>query len=172
MHNNIRILDDDPRYLELDEYINSYQDKKGISLNVLHKAQSLFGYLPLEVHKHISDKINVPVAELYGVTTFYSQFSTQPKGEHTISVCLGTVCYVKKAQEVIDAVRENLNVEVGKTTEDLKFSLEATRCLGCCSLAPVMMVDKDVYANITDTSTIEPILNQYTQESVDENQSN
>lgn len=172
MHNNIRILDDDPRYLELDEYINSYQDKKGISLNVLHKAQSIFGYLPLEVHKHISDKINVPVAELYGVTTFYSQFSTQPKGEHTISVCLGTVCYVKKAQEVIDAVRENLNVEVGKTTEDLKFSLEATRCLGCCSLAPVMMVDKDVYANITDTSTIEPILNQYTQESVDENQSN
>ena len=118
MYNNIRILDDDPRYLELDEYINSYQDKKGISLNVLHKAQSLFGYLPLEVHKHISDKINVPVAELYGVTTFYSQFSTQPKGEHTISVCLGTVCYVKKAQEVIDAVRENLNVEVGKTTED------------------------------------------------------
>lgn len=172
MYNNIRILDDDPRYLELDEYINSYQDKKGISLNVLHKAQSLFGYLPLEVHKHISDKINVPVAELYGVTTFYSQFSTQPKGEHTISVCLGTVCYVKKAQEVIDAVRENLNVEVGKTTEDLKFSLEATRCLGCCSLAPVMMVDKDVYANITDTSTIESILNQYTQESVDENQSN
>lgn len=161
MHNNIRILDDDPRYLDLDNYIDSYQDKKGISLNVLQKAQSIFGYLPLEVHKHISERINVPIAELYGVTTFYSQFTTVPKGKHNIQVCLGTVCYVKKAQEVLDEVSSSLDVEVGQTTKDLNFSVEATRCLGCCSLAPVMMVDKDVYANITDTSTIESILMEY-----------
>lgn len=162
MQNNTRILDDDPRYLELDNYINSYQDKKGISLNVLHKAQSIFGYLPLEVHKHISEKIQVPIAELFGVTTFYSQFTTEPKGKHNIQVCLGTVCYVKGAQNVINEVSEVLDVKVDQTTEDLNFSLEATRCLGCCSLAPVMMIDKDVYANITDTSVLEKILKGYT----------
>lgn len=162
MHNNrIQIAEDDSRYLLLDEYIDSYNDKRGISLNVLQKAQSLFGFLPLEVHKHISSKLNVPIAELYGVTTFYSQFSTQPKGQHTISVCMGTVCYVKKAQQVIDEVCKVLDIKVDQTTKDAMFTLEATRCLGCCSLAPVMMIDKDVYANIVDTSEIWNILKEY-----------
>lgn len=160
-HNSISIHDDDPRYLDLDRYIDSYNDKRGISLNVLQKAQSIFGYLPLEVHKHISEKLNIPIAQLYGVTTFYSQFTTEPKGKHTGAVCLGTVCYVKGAQKVIDEVAKNLGIEVDQTTKDQMFSLEATRCLGCCSLAPVMMIDKDVYANITDTSTIDTILKQY-----------
>lgn len=162
MHNNtMQIADNDSRYLLLDQYIDSYHDKKGISLNVLQKAQSLFGYLPLEVHKHISSRLGVPIAELYGVTTFYSQFTTQPKGKHTVSVCLGTVCYVKKAQQVIDEVAKILNIKVDQTTIDQMFTLEATRCLGCCSLAPVMMIDKDVYANIVDTSAIWNILKEY-----------
>lgn len=162
MHNNTtQIADNDSRYLLLDQYIDSYHDKKGISLNVLQKAQSLFGYLPLEVHKHISSRLGVPIAELYGVTTFYSQFTTQPKGKHTVSVCLGTVCYVKKAQQVIDEVAKILNIKVDQTTIDQMFTLEATRCLGCCSLAPVMMIDKDVYANIVDTSAIWNILKEY-----------
>lgn len=168
MHNNsMQIADNDSRYLLLDEYIESHPNKKGISLNVLQKAQALFGYLPLEVHKHISERLNVPIAELYGVTTFYSQFTTQPKGKHTVSVCMGTVCYVKKAQHVIDEVAKVLDIKVDQTTIDSMFTLEATRCLGCCSLAPVMMIDKDVYANIVDTSAIWSILKEY--ESGDEN---
>ncbi len=161
MHHNNRILEDDPRFLELDKYIYSHADTKGISLNVLQKAQDLFGYLPLEVHKHIADKLDVPIAELYGVTTFYSQFSTEPKGEHKIQVCLGTVCYVQKAQDVLNELTKELEIKVDQTTSDLKFTLEGTRCLGCCSLAPVMMIDEDVYANISDLSTIKPILEKY-----------
>lgn len=166
-NNSIQIADNDDRYLLLDQYIDSYHDKKGISLNVLQKAQSLFGYLPLEVHKHISFKLGVPIAELYGVTTFYSQFTTEPKGKHTVSVCMGTVCYVKRAQQVIDEVSKILEIKVDQTTLDAMFTLEATRCLGCCSLAPVMMIDSDVYANINDTSEIWGIIKEYKEGSDD-----
>ena len=166
-NNSIQIADNDDRYLLLDQYIDSYHDKKGISLNVLQKAQSLFGYLPLEVHKHISFKLGVPIAELYGVTTFYSQFTTEPKGKHTVSVCMGTVCYVKMAQQVIDEVSKILEIKVDQTTLDAMFTLEATRCLGCCSLAPVMMIDSDVYANINDTSEIWGIIKEYKEGSDD-----
>lgn len=166
-NNSIQIAENDNRYLLLDQYIDSYQDKKGISLNVLQKAQSLFGYLPLEVHKHISFKLGVPIAELYGVTTFYSQFTTEPKGKHTVSVCMGTVCYVKKAQQVIEEVSKILDIKVDQTTMDAMFTLEATRCLGCCSLAPVMMIDSDVYANIHDTSEIWGIIKDYKEGSAD-----
>lgn len=170
MHNNIMFIeDDDPRYLDLDEYIDSYKDKRGISLNVLQKAQSLFGFLPLEVHKHIAEKLGVSIAQLYGVTTFYSQFTTQPQGKHSVSVCLGTVCYVKKAKAVIDAVAKELKIKVNQTTIDQMFSLKATRCLGCCSLAPVMMIDRDVYADVVDLKGIKSILDKYRNEEEHEN---
>ena len=151
----------DPRFEELKKYIGSLESKTGVTMPVLQEAQRLFGYLPLEVQKFISEQINVPVAELYGVATFYSQFAITPKGKHKIGVCLGTACYVKGAQAVLDKVCGELNVKVGETTGDGLFTLEATRCLGCCGLAPVMMIDDDVYGKMDDVSKIPGILNKY-----------
>ena len=152
---------DDPRFEKLDSYIDSLSGIDGITMPVLQEAQSIFGYLPLEVQKFISEKIKVPVAELYGVSTFYSQFNLTPKGKHKVSVCLGTACYVKGAQAVLDKCAEALEVEAGGTTSDGLFTLEATRCLGCCGLAPVMMIDDDVYAQLEDVSGIPAIIEKY-----------
>ena len=157
---------DDPRLVQLNTYIDSLDGVKGITMPVLQEAQNLFGYLPLEVQKFISDKIKVPVAELYGITTFYSQFNLTPKGKIKISVCLGTACYVKGAQALLDKCSETLNIPVGGTTDDQLFTLEATRCLGCCSLAPVMMIGDDVYAQINDVSVVPGILSKYQVEGV------
>ncbi|MGM9992430.1 MAG: NADH-quinone oxidoreductase subunit NuoE [Candidatus Bruticola sp.] len=151
----------DPRFEELGRFIDSYNGQIGITMPVLQEAQRLFGYLPLEVLKFISTKIHVPVAELYGVATFYSQFSISPKGKHQIGVCLGTACYVRGAQKVLDKLRAELNIEVGGTTPDGRFTLEATRCLGCCGLAPVMMIDGEVYGKLEDVSVIGEILKKY-----------
>lgn len=151
----------DPRFAELKSYIDSLGGTQGVTMPVLQKAQGLFGYLPLEVQKFISKHTGVPVAELYGVATFYSQFAITPKGKHQIGVCLGTACYVKGAQAVLDKVCSELNVKVGETTTDGNFTLEATRCLGCCGLAPVMMIDDQVYGKLDDVSVIPDILNKY-----------
>lgn len=151
----------DPRFVELKDYIDSLKGTEGITMPVLQEAQRLFGYLPLEVQKFISEHTGVPVAELYGVATFYSQFAISPKGKHRIGVCLGTACYVKGAQHVLDKLREVLKVEVGETTPDGNFTLDATRCLGCCGLAPVMMIDDDVYGKLGDVSVIPDILKKY-----------
>ena len=151
----------DPRFEELKRFIESLKGTQGITMPVLQEAQRLFGYLPLEVQKFISDNTGIPVAELYGVATFYSQFSITPKGRHEIGVCLGTACYVRGAQKVLDTLRDELKVEVGGTTADGKFTLEATRCLGCCGLAPVMMIDGQVYGKLDDVSVIPDILKKY-----------
>ena len=129
-------------------------------MQILQKAQGIFGYLPLEVQQFISDETNIPLADIYGVVTFYTQFSTEEKGRHKIGVCLGTACYVKGSQEIMDKLAEELNVKVGKTTEDRVFTLEATRCLGCCGLAPVMMIDDDVYGRM-EPKKIKEILEKY-----------
>ncbi len=155
------IADNDPRYEELRSFIHSHESKDGIAMTALQEAQNLFGYLPLEVHKFISKETGVPIAELYGVTTFYSQFNTEPQGQHQIQICMGTACYVKGAQKVLDKVVETLGVEVGMTTPDQLFTLNAARCLGCCGLAPVMMIDDDVYANLDNVSEIPAILDRY-----------
>lgn len=129
---------------------------------VLQEAQRLFGYVPLEVQKWISLEMwDVSVGELYGITTFYSQFNLEKQGKHKISVCLGTACYVKGAQAIVEALQQQLGIEVGGISDDGMFSLEATRCLGCCSLAPVMMIDDDVYAKLYDTKQIPEILSKY-----------
>ena len=151
----------DPRFEELSKYIKSLGETTGIAMSVLQQAQHLFGYLPLEVLKFISKEIHVPVAELYGVATFYSQFNLTPKGKHQIGVCLGTACYVRGAQKVLDKLREQLKVEVGGTTADGRFTLDATRCLGCCGLAPIMMIDGEVYGKLEDVSVIPDILKKY-----------
>jgi len=144
----------------LKEYIDSLKDSQGVLMQILHKAQNIFGYLPIEVQKFISEEMDIPLAEIYGVATFYTQFSIEPKGKHKIGVCLGTACYVKGSQLVLDKLSKELNIKVGSTTEDNLFTLEATRCLGCCGLAPVMMIDDEVYGKL-DPKNIPDIIAKY-----------
>lgn len=154
------VLSKKSEFDQLKEYIDSVKDSQGVTMQILQKAQSIFGYLPLEVQQFISDETSIPLADIYGVVTFYTQFSIEEKGKHKIGVCLGTACYVKGAQEITDKLVEELKVEVGKTTEDRLFTLEETRCLGCCGLAPVLMIDDEVYGKI-EAKKIPEILKKY-----------
>lgn len=148
------------QFMQLKEYIESIRESQGILMQTMHQAQEIFGYLPIEVQKFIAYELDVPLAEVYGVATFYTQFSIEPKGKHKIGVCLGTACYVKGSQQVLDKLSKELNIKVGQTTTDNKFTLEATRCLGCCGLAPVMMIDGDVYGKL-EPKRIPDILAKY-----------
>ena len=141
-------------------FMKENKSKKGALMAVLHEAQDLFGYLPIEIQRMISEELKIPLSEIYGVATFYSQFSLIPKGEYKIGVCLGTACYVKGAQEILDKVQEILGIGVGETTLDRKFSISATRCLGACGLAPVLVVNDDVYGRLKPDD-VEEILNKY-----------
>lgn len=133
---------------KLEQILIDHKNVQGGLMPVLHETQELFGYIPEEAQKRISEFLNIPLAEIYGVATFYSRFTLSPRGEHTISVCLGTACYVKNSQGVLDRLKEELNIEAGETTADGKFTLEATRCLGCCGLAPVMMINDEVFGKL------------------------
>lgn len=127
---------------------------------VLNAVQEMYGYVPTHVQKVISDEMDIPMAEIYGVITFYSRFSLEPKGKYNISVCLGTACYVKGSQNVLDKVKEILGIDVGEVTPDGKFSIEPTRCVGACGLAPVMTINGEVYGNM-DPSMVKDILAKY-----------
>lgn len=127
---------------------------------VLQDAQKIFGCVSVEVQKRISDGLEIPLAEVYGVATFYSQFTLEPKGENVVGVCLGTACYVKGSQDILDEVSKILGVEPGKTTEDGKFTLVANRCVGACGLAPVMTVNEDVYGKISKDE-VKKIMSKY-----------
>ena len=140
--------------------IDEHKGEAGALMPVLHEAQNIYGYLPSEVQSVIAEELNIPLAEVYGVATFYSQFSLTPKGKHRISVCLGTACYVKGSGEVIDKFARLLKVEPGHTTADGRFTLEATRCIGCCGLAPVLTVNGEVYGKVTEDS-VDEILAKY-----------
>ena len=131
--------------IELREFIANEKDKPGALMPVLQEAQEIYGYLPIEVQTIVADMLDISLSEVYGVATFYTQFSLNPKGEHRISICLGTACYVKGADKILDALEEKLGIKVGECTEDGVFSLDSCRCVGACGLAPVMMVDDDVY---------------------------
>ena len=158
-----KVLDvkaNEKHFVELKEYIDSVKGVDGSLMQVLHVAQDIFGYLPIEVQKYISSELDVPLAEVYGVATFYTQFAIEPKGKHKIGVCLGTACYVKSSQLIMDKLSKELNVKVGQTTPDNLFTLEATRCLGCCGLAPVIMIDQDVYGKL-EPKKIPEILAKY-----------
>ena len=150
----------DERETKLKEIIEKYKDTKGALIPVLHEAQDLYGYLPMNVQKIISEGLNVPLTEIYGVVTFYTQFSLKPKGEYRIQVCLGTACYVKGSAQILDKLKEKLGINVGDCTEDGKFSLDACRCIGACGLAPVMMINDDVYGRLTPDE-IEGIITKY-----------
>lgn len=142
------------------QIIETHRNSKGALIPILHEVQKEFGYLPEEMLKLISKELNIPMTEIFGVASFYSIFSLEPKGEYVIRVCLGTACYVKGAQNIIDRLSKELNVEVGKTTEDGKFTLEATRCLGACGLAPVMTIDDRVFGRLVPED-VTKILKEY-----------
>lgn len=145
---------------QLKKVIEAHRDQKGAAIPVLHEAQEIYGYLPLEVQEMIADGLNVPLAEIYGIVTFYAQFSLNPKGRFQIGVCLGTACYVKGSGDILNKVKEILNIEVGECTPDGKFSLDATRCIGACGLAPVMTINDDVYGRLT-VDEVPGILKKY-----------
>ncbi|ABA89087.1 cytoplasmic formate dehydrogenase-associated NADPH oxidoreductase, ferredoxin-like subunit [Syntrophotalea carbinolica DSM 2380] len=140
-----------PEYLfrELDDFIEALPTKEGHLITALHKAQSLFGYLPEEIQEYVANAMNVPVVQVFGVVSFYTFFTMIPKGKHPISVCMGTACFVKGADKVVDAFKNQLNVAVSEVTEDGKFSIDCLRCVGACALAPVVLVGEKVYANVT-----------------------
>lgn len=150
----------DEKAQKLQEVIAKHKDVKGALIPVLHEAQEIYGYLPISVQKMVSESLNVSMAEIYGVVTFYTQFSLNPKGEYRISLCLGTACYVKGAADILDKLKEKLGIDVGECTEDGKFSLDACRCIGACGLAPVMMINDDVYGRLKPDD-IEDILKKY-----------
>lgn len=149
-----------PMRKELDEIIEKYKKTPGALIPVLHEAQDLYGYLPFEVQKIIADGLNIPVAKVYGVVTFYSQFSLNPKGKYRVSVCLGTACYVKGAAEILDKLKERLSIDVGECTDDGLFSLDSCRCIGACSLAPVVTVNDEVYGKLVPAD-IDGIIDKY-----------
>ncbi|MBR6762122.1 MAG: NAD(P)H-dependent oxidoreductase subunit E [Clostridia bacterium] len=134
--------------------------EQGILMPVMQKAQGLFGHLPLDIQVLIADKLDCPVTDVYGVATFYAQFSLTPKGDYIISVCTGTACYVKGAQAVLDEVIKELGINPGETTADGKFTIQDTRCLGCCGLAPVMTINEKVYGKLVPAD-IKGILADY-----------
>ncbi|MCM1992375.1 NADH-quinone oxidoreductase subunit NuoE [Oceanirhabdus seepicola] len=142
------------------EIIDSKKNMVGPLIPVLHGIQDEFGYLPEEVLKIVSEELNVSLSEIYGVATFYSFFSLEPKGEYVIRVCIGTACYVKGSQKILDKLSEDLNVEVGKTSEDGKFTLEGCRCIGACGLAPVITINDKVYGRLVPED-IDDILKEY-----------
>ncbi|HEY8390687.1 MAG TPA: NAD(P)H-dependent oxidoreductase subunit E [Clostridia bacterium] len=136
---------DEKKVALLKECIARHKQKPGPLMPSLHDAQKIFGCIPIEVQKIISEELNESVAKINGVVTFYSNFSTEPKGKHVISVCLGTACYVKGANEILQAIEEVLKIKPGETSEDGMFTLETTRCIGACGLAPVFKIDEKVY---------------------------
>ncbi len=135
--------------VQLNAVIAECKGDKSMLMHVMQKAQEIYGYLPIEVQKMIADGMEVPLEKVYGVSTFYAQFSLSPKGKYNISVCMGTACYVKGSQELLDKLSELLGIAPGECTDDVKFSLEACRCIGACGLAPVFTVNDDVYGRIT-----------------------
>lgn len=133
---------------QLLEVIESHKDMKGSLMPILQKSQEIYGYLPVEVQAIISKQTGISMSEIYGVVTFYSQFTLNPKGKYNVSVCMGTACYVKGAAAVLDRVKTKLGIDVGGITSDGKFSLEATRCIGACGLAPVMTINDEVHGRL------------------------
>ena len=153
----------DTKKEELKKYIDSTKDKphhESYLIAILHKAQELYGYLSREIMDFIALEMNIPTSHIWGVATFYHYFNLTPQGKYTIALCMGTACYVKGAGDVLDAIKKELNVKVGQTTSDGKFTLQEARCLGTCGLAPVMMIGDKVYGELTAKKAVE-ILKTY-----------
>jgi NADH:ubiquinone oxidoreductase subunit E len=151
---------DDQMMERLDDIIQSYKDKPGALIPVLQATQGLFGYIPANAIKRISERLNESLSKIFGVITFYSFFSLKPRGKFLIRVCLGTACYVRGAEEVLTALKQQLGVDVGGTTDDKLFTLDVGRCFGACGLAPVIMINDDVHQWVK-SSDVEKILKGY-----------
>ncbi|MDD3692663.1 MAG: NAD(P)H-dependent oxidoreductase subunit E [Oscillospiraceae bacterium] len=145
---------------KLKEVIDKYCDDQSRLMMVMQEAQDIYGYLPFEVQLMIADGMNVPLEKVYGIATFYSQFSLSPKGDYDISVCMGTACYVKGAGEIFERISQKLGIGADECTEDGKFSITACRCIGACGLAPVMTINDDVYGRLTPDD-VDDILAKY-----------
>lgn len=146
--------------VKVDELIDHYRNRQVNLIPVLEECQDIVGYLPVELQEYIGRGLNIPGSTVYGVATFYSYFSMVPKGRHVIKVCMGTACYVRGIGEVLNRIKSLYNLEVGATTEDMRFSLEAVRCLGACGLAPVIVIDSDTHGGVSPDQ-ISEILSRY-----------
>ncbi|HEX3029068.1 MAG TPA: NAD(P)H-dependent oxidoreductase subunit E [Clostridia bacterium] len=148
------------KYDELEAFIDGLETTKGALIEILHKAQNIFGYLPRDVQLFVARKLGIPGAEVFGVVSFYSYFTTKPTGKHVISCCMGTACYVRGADKVIEKIKEVLKIQSNEVTEDGLFTLKDVRCIGACGLAPVVMVDDKVFGRVK-VEDVEDIINQY-----------
>ena len=148
------------KYEQIAQVIDTYKEKPGSLIMVLHAAQQIYGYLPIELQKFIAHKMNLPLSEVYGVVSFYSFFSTTERGKHTLRVCLGTACYVRGGKKLVDALEDMLEVKVGGTTADKLFTFEIARCIGACGLAPALMIDDEVYKQVAPAK-LAALLSQY-----------
>lgn len=153
-------LEKNRMFKELDDFIKSLPSKDGALIEVLHRAQHIFGYLPKEVQTFVADKLNLPVSKVYGVVTFYSFFTTEPRGKNVINVCMGTACFVRGAGDVLKEFEKELSIKSGQTTEDMKFTLGSLRCVGACGLAPVLTINDKVYGHCTPDQ-VKSILAEY-----------
>lgn len=157
----VKCPDCENQYTELDRYIDSVKNNTGVLINVLHKAQEIFGYLSEEVQQHVAEKLDIPLSQIYGVVTFYNFFTMKPKGKHQIRVCLGTACYVKGADKIVERLQAELKVPMNQPTPDGKFSIHPVRCLGACSMAPVVLIDEDDYYGRVTPDEVSKILDKY-----------
>lgn len=149
-----------PKDEEMNSILEKYSKDKSNLIQILNEVQENYGYIPKYSQISISEYLDIPLAEIYGVITFYARFTLKPKGKYNIAVCLGTACFVKGSEKVLDKAKEILKIDVGETTEDGKFSLEATRCIGACGLAPVFIVNEEVYGKATP-ELMEKVIAEY-----------
>ncbi|MBN1600224.1 MAG: NAD(P)H-dependent oxidoreductase subunit E [Chitinispirillaceae bacterium] len=155
---------------KLDMFINSFEidtngtRRKGDLIRILHRAQQIFGYLPEEVQIHVARKLNVHHSEVSGVISFYNYFTTEPRGKHNISVCMGTACFVKGADKILEEFEKELGIKAGQVTEDMEFSINIVRCIGACGLAPVVTIGEKVFGRLKPGGDVKKILDQYRSE--------
>jgi len=148
-------------YHQLDAYIDNLHYKKENLIGILHFAQELFDYLPDKLQLHIAQKLDIPAAKVYGVVSFYSFFTMKPRGKHAANICMGTACFVRGAEKLQQEVEKQMGIKTGQTTEDNLFSLDSLRCIGACGLAPVMMMDGEVYGRIHEPEEVRQVLEKY-----------
>lgn len=152
---------DKEKLKRLDEYIDNIEKKEGALINILHEAQDMFGYLPEDLQLFIARKLDIPAAKVFGVTTFYSFFTMEPHGKHLISICMGTACFVKGADKILNEFKKQLNIKDNNTSDDGLFTIDTLRCVGACGLAPVVTVDGKVYGRVK-VEDVEKIIREYT----------
>lgn len=154
---------DEGKLKQLEEYIDSIEQKEGALIGILYKAQEIFGYLPKDVQLFVARKLGIPAAKVFGVTTFYSYFTMEPRGKHVINVCMGTACFVKGADKVLEEIKKELGITEGNMSADGMFTVDSLRCVGACGLAPVVMVDGKVYGRVK-VEDVKSILDEYRNE--------